>query len=149
MDINLIGSIFSIGSGLFALCQTIFSIMATNKVKKYFKKFCDTENLEKLGSVLVDLKSIQNEIRILKSSLNQRGTDLPKKAKRIQEKLDDIFTNAPFVYKNLNNEIKKAQDVLQKCISDDSEIFNFEKNIYDIISIVKEEKEKIKINISQ
>lgn len=148
MDINIIGSIFSIGGALFAFYQAYLSRESANEAKKYLKKYSDNENIEKLSSVLTDLKNIQNEIRNLKSSFNQRGANLTKKSNGIQEKLDEIFIIAPFIYKNLNNEIKRAQAILQKGFTESGEIIELEKNIYEIISIVKEERDKIKTNIN-
>lgn len=149
MDINLIGSIFSIASALFAFYQAYRSRKLANQVKEYHKKILGSENLDRLSFVLSELKNVQDSIRKLRFLQNQRNFNKNKTMNEIELKVDNIIHAIPTVFKNLNEETRQAKTLLQSGLSSNEEIIGFETAILNVLSIAKEYRDKIKFDIQE
>lgn len=149
MDINIIGSVFSIASALFAFYQACRSKKLANLVKEYHKKILGSENLDGLSFVLSELKNIQEYIRNLKFQQNQRNFNKNKTMSELELKIDSIIHANPTIYRNLNDGIRQAKTLLQSGLTSNQDIIGFEIAILNVISIAKEYRDKIKFDIEE
>lgn len=145
--LNVVGSIFSICSALFAFCQAYKSKILANQVKDYHKRIFDSENLDKLSLVLGELRDIQD--KLLNFKYPQKGFNKKKALNELESKVNNILHIIPSCYRDITEEIKQAIVDLQSGLISDEEIRDFENTILRIILIAKESKEKIKFEIKE